>query len=128
MKPFAAVIAAILGAATLAGCLLGDRCGPGEDLIGNACVPSRSDGGAPDGVTPDGGTSTDGDLSGLGEPCGATEDCTLAADMCVIYPGAAVGYCTVQHCSPEPDDCPVGYFCMNVSEYNPDYDTICIQE
>ena len=127
MRQSTASIAALLATVMFAGCLLGDRCGPDEKLANNMCIPSRSDGGT-DGGTNDGGASVDGDLSGLGEPCSTTGECTLAADLCVIYPGAAVGYCTVQHCSLEPGDCPVGYFCMDVSDFNPGYDTICIQE
>ena len=123
MKPLAAFFAALLTATMLAGCLLGDRCGPDEELVDNLCMPLRSDGGASDGEA-----SADGDIAGLGEPCREQEDCFLPADICVIYPGATDGYCTIQHCSRDPDDCPEGYFCMDVSEFNYDCDTLCLQE
>jgi hypothetical protein len=107
-----------VAAFTCAGCLLGDRCGPDQVLKGGVCVPVLTDAGSPDDEGPD----------GLGETCTAHVDCTGPADFCAVYPGDDTGYCTFQDCDLVENDCPDGYFCMDVSQYMPEYGTICVQE
>ena len=113
-----------LAGLTYAGCLLGDRCGPDQVLQDGICVPVHTDGGS----QTDGGLQYDADLTGLGETCSAHEDCPGSADFCAVYPGDDTGYCTLQDCDLEENDCPDGYFCMDVSQYMPEYNTICVQE
>jgi hypothetical protein len=105
------------------GCILGERCGPDEDFQDGLCVRVESDGGRADGTT-----HQDSDQTGLGQECTGGASCPVLAPVCVILPGQQTGYCTLEECSLEPDDCPHGYYCMDISAYKPEYTTICLKE
>ena len=98
-----------------AGCEIedADRCGGGFTYEDGSCVPVDTDTGAdtdePD-ASPDGGDGP----SGLGETCSGDADCAgYEADYCLISYGETEGYCTVQGCAVDPDDCPDGYGCCD---------------
>jgi hypothetical protein len=105
------------------GCL-GDRCSPDQVLEGGKCVAPEPDGGH----DKDGATLPDGDITGMGEYCTDPAECTGQANICVILPGAIDGYCSIDGCSVDPNNCPEGFFCMDISEFTPDYETICLLE
>jgi hypothetical protein len=56
---------------------------------------------------------------GLGEPCttlGLESECAdFEAAYCVKQPGKTRGYCTLHECTPEPNDCPNGYRCCDMT-------------
>jgi hypothetical protein len=123
----------ILGAALLAmaaSCAPSDadRCGKGLVYEDNTCVPE-------DTGFEDTGTGTDGDADGdadgggdagdagdtesasnLGAPCTADGDECAGReyDYCALQPGATDGYCTMQNCAQDPDDCPAPYRCCDL--------------
>lgn len=103
------------------GCL-GPRCGPDEEYRNDMCIPL--DGGSGQ----DGSSTGDNDIAGLGETCSEQEDCTGQANLCVVMPGDTIGYCTIQECDEDANDCPEGFFCMDISIYIPDLTTICLKE
>ena len=123
-----------------AGCI-GRRCSPGQILAedGN-CV-----------VVPEAGSATDGagdsrptdnhaesrptdnhaDLANnLNESCQesgpASKDCHGIATFCVVLPGNSVGYCTLQDCTLNPDNCPKGFSCLDLSQYVAGLPLVCI--
>ncbi len=62
---------------------------------------------------PDGGTDTDTEQSGLGEPCASNIDCQdYVAAICAIDPLTNEGkYCTIENCTPA--DCTDGFQCCD---------------
>jgi hypothetical protein len=79
------------------------------------------EGGAADAASPTDGSA----ISGLGEPCTGHPACTGQADYCAKMPGAASGYCTITGCDPAKDNCPVGYYCLDLSLFAPTEPKIC---
>jgi hypothetical protein len=75
-------------------------------------------------------TSTNGGLpTGMGDACTSTANCTQEADYCAIDPTVSQeGICTVQGCTLNPDDCPTGYSCMDLSIFMAGLPTICTPE
>lgn len=61
----------------------------------------------------------------LGTDCTADDECNCAAPFCAIMPGQPMGTCTV-YCNPDPDDCPDGYRCFDLSALGVQgYDPFC---
>jgi hypothetical protein len=103
-----------------------DACDPGMELIDGNCVPVNDDDG---GTQDDGGNGTDVDLpAGMGDACTTSDECSLDADYCAFNPMAGTGYCTLQDCTTEPDDCPEGHCCFDFSIFGPDYPTACLTD
>lgn len=75
-------------------------------------------------------TSTEGDglPEGMDAACSETMPCTGEADFCNQVPGSPEGVCTIQGCTIEPDDCPPGYVCFDLSVIVPTLPTICQQD
>lgn len=62
----------------------------------------------------------------LHKDCTTDDDCNCAAPYCAKMPGAAMGFCTV-FCNPDPDDCPDGYMCFDLSKLGvTGYDPFCV--
>jgi len=62
----------------------------------------------------------------LGSDCQVDGDCNCAAPYCAKMPGQAKGVCTV-FCEPDPDDCPEGYRCFDLSAIGvAGYEPFCI--
>jgi hypothetical protein len=73
-------------------------------------------------------TSVGGDREGFGAPCkdGANHsDCPCAADYCAVQPGQTTGYCTKTGCVEDPNICPSGYTCFDLSKFAPDLPAFC---
>jgi hypothetical protein len=84
-----------------------------------------SDGNA-DGAARDSGAETgspDVGAPALGKSCKVHEDCDPAAPFCVVN----FGYCTEQDCTTNPDSCPPGYTCMDLSVFLPGLPYACIK-
>jgi hypothetical protein len=63
----------------------------------------------------------------LDAPCTTDDDCNCAAPYCAKMPGAAMGTCTV-FCTTEPDDCPDGHRCFDLSMLGVEgYEPFCIK-
>lgn len=115
-----------------------ERCGEGFVWQDYSCVPcdeastdsdsdTDSDGDTDADTDSDSDTDTDSDTDsdtdepdgglpdGMGEPCtdGGGECDGLEADYCIINPMSGDGYCTIQGCATDPDDCPDGYTCCD---------------
>jgi len=117
------------------GCL-GDRCDPGQVLVGGQCLPDDQ---PPDGANNRGhvdaaGTdlessdaSHEGAADNFGASCREHEQCVGSADFCVVMPGNTTGYCTFKDCTITPNSCPEGYTCMDISLYVPGKPNLCIQ-
>ena len=101
-------------AAGLLGCdpTADERCGDGYVWRDNTCFPIEED--DSDTGEADGG-DTGGPPFGLGEPCtdGGDECSGFEADYCALQPGHDTGYCTVDGCSTDPDDCYGEYTCCD---------------
>jgi hypothetical protein len=64
----------------------------------------------------------------LGAECSDDDGCNCAAPYCAKQPGQRVGFCTV-YCVPDPDDCPAGYHCFDLSALGVEgYEPFCIPE
>lgn len=73
-------------------------------------VADEEDAADPDGEDAEGGAT--GAISGLGTDCTAKEQCAgYKADYCTANPFEPQGYCTMQNCTADPDNCPPGYNC-----------------
>ncbi len=112
------------GICTVQGCSLNpDDCPTGYSCMDlsifmaglpTICTPSEDTGGLP---------------TGMGDTCTSTANCTQEADYCAIDPTVSQeGICTVQGCSLNPDDCPTGYSCMDLSIFMAGLPTICTPE
>lgn len=134
-------------ASTLGGAAcLGDRCGPDAEYKDGMCVakPSgKADGGGADAAvapvgdaavgdtreTPEAAPGPDGSsggIAGLGDTCAGDGDCDKDASYCAISPGQGSGYCTVTGCDTEdPQSCPAGYYCLDLSIYGPGLPKMC---
>ncbi len=92
-----------------------DRCGEGFIWENNTCYPVQEQDTTP---VPDGGTDTDTDLpSGMGKVCteAGGECANEEADYCVLQPGNLEGYCSLQDCIADPNNCPGTYICCDFS-------------
>ncbi len=118
---------------TLGSCVSDNVCGKMVEVDGLCYPPTDLD------TTPnDGGTDTaDGGVDGTDEdstlPTGLMDDCTSndkctgEADYCLQpnYPDLN-GYCTVQGCTLEPDDCPGDFRCLDLGTYMPGLPKVCV--
>jgi hypothetical protein len=135
----------------LVGCL-DDRCGPNARYVDGECIPisGGDDDAAPRDATEDSGqapdtkrtasdTMVDGEpdatpapdsgISGLGDPCKTDAECKGAADYCAIQPPQTSGYCTITGCdAKKPDSCPQGYYCLDLSIFNPQLPKVCAKK
>jgi hypothetical protein len=69
-----------------------------------------------------------GDARGFGAPCNDTvqhSDCPCAANYCSKSPFDTQGYCSVIGCKEDPDLCPVGFSCFDVSVFAPGQPSVC---
>jgi hypothetical protein len=65
---------------------------------------------------------------GLGEPCTSAGQCTEGAEYCALMPGQSEGYCTPTGCIEQPELCPDGWSCFDVSVFAPGQPSICIRQ
>lgn len=141
MKSIGLSMALAALAAALVGCEADEPCDDGQKYEQGACVADDADEPA-SGRGGGGGSSGKGDASAdkdsgsgnpvkdagppapacdedrdaiLGTDCSTDADCNCAAPYCAKMPGAPMGFCTV-YCKPEPDDCPDGYMCFDLSK------------
>jgi hypothetical protein len=59
---------------------------------------------------------------GFESPCTDAQnhtDCTCEADYCALMPGQTEGFCTVTGCVDDPDACPAGWECFDLSAFVP---------
>jgi hypothetical protein len=104
--------------------------GGGNDSDKDATVP-RADAGEGSALEDGGSTGQaceEDRATSLGADCTGDADCNCAAPYCAKMPGQAAGTCTV-FCAPDPDDCPDGYDCFDLSAIGvPGYEPFCIAE
>lgn len=132
---------ALAALAAFAGCTVSEEDACADDLIyedgacrpkpaGNAGSASSSDGGAPpsDGGAPpsDGGEPPASGEGTFGDTCEEHTDCGSPTDYCAKSP-VAPPYCTAAGCDGEPDICPEGWSCFDVSQFSPGEPWICMQ-
>lgn len=100
------------------GCVSEDEaCDPGWMIQGYYCVPS-----------PDSGISESGGAQ-LGEACEKSEECSEQASLCMNNPTSPdPGYCTIAECTVNPNDCPEGYHCCDLSIMSSSLPTACLNE
>ena len=84
---------------------------------------------------PDAGVDTEGSTDegdglpeGMDDICSESAPCTGEADFCNQTPGDPEGVCTIQGCTLDPDDCPAGYSCFDLSVFLATLPTICQQD
>jgi len=73
-------------------------------------------------------TLSGGDTRGFGAPCDDVtnhSDCPCAADYCSKSPFDARGYCSVTGCKENPNICPPGWSCFDVSLVAPGQPSVC---
>ena len=59
---------------------------------------------------------------GFESPCMDAQnhsECTCEADYCALMPGLPEGFCTVTGCVDDPDVCPAGWECFDLSAFVP---------
>jgi hypothetical protein len=121
------------------GCIDEDKACGDMELVDGMCIPKTqgtdtndppdtSDAGADAGADENADTEEDGLPAGMGDVCTGDGTCTGEADFCALEPGAAEGMCTVQGCTVEPNDCPAGYICFDLSIFAAGLPTICQAE
>jgi hypothetical protein len=89
----------------------------------------NSDAGADDaGADTEENTEGDGLPKGMDDVCSDSAPCTGEADFCNQTPGEPEGVCTIQGCTLDPDDCPAGYNCFDLSVFLATLPTICQQD
>jgi hypothetical protein len=114
------LLAATLAMSQLPACL-GDRCGPDQVLVDTVCMSADAgpEAGPADGPAGD----AEGDATGPSVPVGGTctdqPDCVGETNVCIIVPGAPSGYCSIQGCTMQPDSCPQGYVCTDLTAFVP---------
>ncbi len=66
---------------------------------------------------------------GMNDHCTSHKDCSSVADYCLqpSFPDLN-GFCTLQGCVVDPNDCPSGYSCMDLSVYLGSLPTVCTPE
>ena len=121
------------------GCANDATCDPGYQVRDGSCValsvppPPSGDGGA------GGASGEDPSACEAGEPATGTfgracqdgashTDCACPAPICAIQPGQATGFCTQIHCDENPDACPAGWSCFDLSAIDPSYPSTCVQD
>jgi hypothetical protein len=125
---------------SLFGCEAEDPCDAGERHEQGVCVPDTAGSGAAGkgakaeagsapkeaaGSTASSACDADADAV-LGNQCSADTDCNCAAPYCAKMPGQSMGFCTM-YCEPDPDDCPSGYSCFDLSKLGVSgYDPFCV--
>ena len=138
----------------IAACDADEPCDDGERHVQGGCVPEESSGGSGSSNPGDAGSSSGGKTDAgtankdsgapskdagaiaecneelaeiLDQPCTTDDDCNCAAPYCAKMPGAPMGTCTV-FCNPDPDDCPDGHRCFDLSTLGvAGYEPFCIK-
>jgi hypothetical protein len=144
-----------LASLALLACEADEPCGKGEKHVQGACVadddaPSAGSSGKGSAGKGGSGSRVDAGMAGkdagtgteqdsgtaaectedrddiLGSDCQVDGDCNCAAPYCAKMPGQPKGVCTV-FCEPDPDDCPDGYRCFDLSAIGvAGYEPFCI--
>lgn len=124
----------LFASVSLLSACLGDRCGPGQTLERGICkevdVDAGADRGLADGSSLDQLTSEGGGSGGYGDYCTTQEECQgKAASYCLIRHDAVDGYCSTIDCTVAsdagPDDCPSGFYCLDLGQFVPGLPTVC---
>ena len=120
--PVLALLAAIALATSQLPACLGERCGPGQEVFETVCV--SVDAGPEAAATDDAATGdAEGDAVGPSVPVGGTctdqPECVGETNVCIIVPGEPSGYCSIQGCTMQPDNCPSGYACTDLTAFVP---------
>jgi hypothetical protein len=122
------------------GCANQAKCDPGYELEGSRCArvaPAVPD--DPAGTSGAGGeTSEPGACDPSASPVvefGTTchdgvnhSDCGCPAPVCAIQAGATEGFCTQIDCVRQPEVCPSGWSCFDLSAIDPSYPPICVAQ
>ena len=84
-----------------------ERCGGPTKWEDKTCMPVEE---------PEAGVALP---EGLDEACltmGLETECVeYEAEYCLVEPGKPEGYCTMADCTVEPDDCPPGFKCCDIT-------------
>lgn len=54
-------------------------------------------------------------------------DCGCPTNYCAVMPGQSEGYCTITGCTENPDVCPEGWSCFDLSTIVPGQPSFCLQ-
>ena len=109
------------------GCDAPDYCMPDEEGLCARPDAGRVVADASQGDAGQPGCTAD-DSGALGDPCTTDADCGCPADYCVLAPGAGEGYCSVTGCVEDPELCPNGYACTDLSRFSPELPSVCSPE
>jgi hypothetical protein len=131
----------------LTGGCMDDRCGERLDYVDGVCVEKsrpqtdqgadikviKADGAASDLVVSDADAvvapADTGAITGLGDICKTSAECKGTAYYCALQPPATTGYCTITGCDPKvPSSCPSGYYCFDLSIFNPKLPKMCAKK
>jgi hypothetical protein len=143
----------ILVVTPLASGCMNDRCGDKLEYVDGVCVEkssptadqgvdttvAKTDGSSADLVASDASADTvladsvpaadTGAITGLGDPCKTNTECKATADYCAVQPPATTGYCTITGCDPKvPASCPSGYYCFDLSIFDPKLPKMCAKK
>ena len=110
-------------------CLSDKVCGDDFVAVDGLCyLPADTQASVTDAGEPDTESGDEpADLpSGMMDPCTSNSDCNGEADYCLQpnYPDLN-GNCTTQGCTLDPDNCPEGYLCLDLSVYLGGLPTVC---
>lgn len=116
-------VALVLGA-----CDGGEKCDPGQRYDHGLCYVASPDGTAASTDAASGEGGPDGGTAGqtaFGATCGDSSECAAPTDWCAMQPGQTEGYCTETGCLDQPDECPDGWACTDLSIYQEGLPAIC---
>jgi hypothetical protein len=63
----------------------------------------------------------------FGAPCTDVSSCGAPTDYCAVMPGQSSGYCTRKGCVDDPNVCPSGWSCFDLSKFDPASPAICVK-
>lgn len=101
--------------------------GPAGELPNDS---DPSEGSPPPGDAPACAPITGGDERGFGATCADTvthSDCPCEANYCSKSPFDSQGYCSITGCIDDPEICPQGWSCLDVSVFAPGQPSVCVR-
>ena len=63
----------------------------------------------------------------FGDVCTGDPDCAAPTDFCAKYPSDPTGYCTRTGCLADPNRCPAGWSCYDLSVILAGLPAICVK-
>ncbi|MBN2803966.1 MAG: hypothetical protein JXR91_12810 [Deltaproteobacteria bacterium] len=87
-----------------------DRCDDGQIFENESCITIADS-------EPVTSSDSESDIldGSLGSICKSDNDCNSDVPKCLMQPGKTEGYCTMNNCNFENNDCPKGYSCCELS-------------